>query len=108
MKKLSLLLGVIFALTTVQTRAQITEVYHQGFENGESANYSITGSAAPQSSVYSGGSRALKLSHTNTSTTITLDTIDLTTSASLQHFSLEFVHICNVSPNSCAEASRRP
>ena len=105
MKKLSLLLGVIFALTTVQTRAQITEVYHQGFENGESANYSITGSAAPQSSVYSGGSRALKLSHTNTSTTITLDTIDLTTSASLQHFSLEFVHICNVSPNSCADAS---
>lgn len=87
-------------------QGQIYEMYHQGFEAGEQQNYTIqSGTAAPQTTLYSGGSRALKMTHTNAETVVLLDTIDFSNNATLEHFSLEMMHICNVDPNDCGQAT---
>ena len=105
MKKQSLLFFCLFACLALVGRAQITTVYSQGFETGEPTNYTIQqGTAAPQTTVAAAGARALKMSHTATAVTVMLDTINLTNS-SWQHFSLEFMHICNVDPSTCNRSS---
>lgn len=80
--------------------AQVVEKYKMGFESsGETYGYQVSsGTAAPQTVLYSSGSRALKIEHTATQTIVTLDTIDLTTNTNFQHCLLEFSHIVNIDP----------
>lgn len=105
MKKQSLFLFGLFLCFAVTGRAQITTVYSQGFESGEAVNYTVVqGNAATQSSVAAGGTQSLKMSHGTTSVTIMLDTINLTNGA-WQHFTLEFMHINNVSSSTCNRPS---
>ena len=68
MKTKYLLLGAIFAVFGLTAHAQMYEMYYQGFESGETVNYSGTPSANVRysSNIYSGGSRALKLVQTTT------------------------------------------
>lgn len=102
MKNRSLFLVLIFAVLTFTSRAQITEMYHQGFETNEGVTYNTTGAATVQTSIYSGGSRAIKMQHsTSGNTVIELDTIDLSSNSDFSHFTLEFMHICDVSPTAC-------
>jgi hypothetical protein len=108
MKKRFLLFGLIFALTTVMSHAQIYEVYTQDFETGTPATY--TGSSSTdvttQTTIVSGGSRALKMLHRQgTETIVTLDTIDLSF-IRFNYYVLEFMHINWIDPsnNNCASA----
>ena len=101
MKKRFLLFGLIFALSTLMSHAQIVQVYHQDFETGTPSNYTVTpaSSTSVQTSIVSGGSRAMKLTHTQSAEVIlTLDTIDFTFDASLRFFTLEFQHISTIHP----------
>lgn len=105
MKKQSLLLFCLLACMTLVGRAQITTVYTQGFETGENATYTVEqGTATPQTTVAAAGARALKLAHGTGNVTVVLDTISLTNSA-WQHFTLEFMHINNVDPQTCNRPS---
>lgn len=104
MKKRYFLIGLIFALATLTSRAQILELYHQDFETGSTVNYSVSSAtgAATQNSIYSGGSRAMKMTHTQSNQVIlTLDTIDFSFNATLNYFTLEFQHIAFVDPLKC-------
>ncbi|MCR4828518.1 MAG: hypothetical protein K5864_03545 [Bacteroidales bacterium] len=105
MKKRVFLLTLIFAFlgTTVPVGAQIVTRYTQGFEqSGEQFGYTVnSGTAAPQTSVFSAGSRALKMSHTNEECVVTTDTIDLSDNPAYSQFFLEFMHINTVVPNEC-------
>ena len=82
MKKVLLLATAIFAFWAFNTGAmgQIVTKYLQGFEaTGETYGYQVTGgTVAPQTTLYSSGQRAIKLSHTSTEAVLELDTIDLT------------------------------
>lgn len=100
MKLRSLLLGLIFVFCTLVSQAQVVTKYSQGFESsGETYGYTVeSGTAAPQSAYAYGGSRALKLSHTNQSAVVVLDTIDFSDNGSFQFYTLEFAHISDVNP----------
>ncbi|MCQ2297662.1 MAG: GEVED domain-containing protein [Bacteroidales bacterium] len=87
-------------------QAQIYEVFRQGFEVNETANYTVqSGTAAPQTSFYYGGSRAMKITHGNQAV-IVLDEIDMSSYATLNYFTLEFAHINNVNPSNCASSEQ--
>lgn len=70
-------------------------------------NYSVTGTNySVQTSIVSGGQRALKMVHTqNSAVTLLLDTIDFSTNASLNYFTLEFMHIAFVHARRCTPPS---
>lgn len=102
MRKKSFLLGVIFTILSISMQAQIYEVFRQGFEVNETANYTVTsGTANPQTAFHYGGSRAIKMEHTAASTVIELNEIDMSSYATLNYFTLEFSHINNVRPDCC-------
>ncbi len=109
MKKVLLFATAIFAFLAFNGAAmgQIVTKYQQGFEtSGETYGYSsVGGTMAPQTTLYSSGSRALKLSHTATEAVLELDTIDLTDNGSYSSVVLEFFHICDVHPQSCQSAN---
>ena len=106
MKRQTLLFFVAFLMVGLVSQGQIYEMYHQGFEQGEAQTYSISsGTAAPQTALASGGSRALKMQHGDANVTLVLDTIDFTNYSTLNNFTLEFMHICDVAPSTCASAS---
>ena len=112
MKKGFLLLGVIFLFGGLVGRAQIYEMYSQDFETGTPVTYSVIGNGAVQTTYQSGGSRAMKLTNNSTSTVILLlDTVDFTSNAQFNYYTLEFMHICYCEPtmqqvNMGGEASR--
>lgn len=88
-------------MTAVSSRAQIYEMFSQDFETGSSVNYTLTDAtnANVQNSVYSGGSRAIRMLNVQGSINyMTLDTIDFSQMANLNYFTLEFQHIAFVSP----------
>lgn len=102
MRTKSFLLGAIFTILSFSLNAQIYEVFRQGFETGDPANYTVTsGTAAPQTAFYYGGQKALKMTH-GTQVVVELDEIDMSSYASLSYFTLEFAHINNVLPGNCA------
>lgn len=106
MKKRSLLLGLISLFLAFSANAQIVTKYQQGFETGEPVSYQVTsGSASPITSLYSSGSRSLKMQHGATETIVLLDTLDFTDNASYTAYYLEFMHICDVDPLTCASAT---
>ena len=101
MKKRFLLFGLIFALTAVTSQAQIYEMFSQDFESGSTVNYTVSNSPmmATQGTIYSGGSRAMKITSDHDSVNIlTLDTIDFSQNATFNYYTLEFQHIAFVAP----------
>ena len=101
MKKSFLLLGLIFALTTVVSHAQIYEFFSQDFETGSPVNYSVSlpSSVNTQNTIVSGGNRSLRMLHTQGQTVeVTLDTIDFSAIGNLNFYTLEFMHIAYVDP----------
>jgi hypothetical protein len=121
MKKRFLLFGLIFALMTVVSQAQIYEMYSQDFETGTPVNYTVqcsssSSAGAPQSTIYSGGSRAMRLLNVQSAVNyMYLDTIDFSQNALLRFYTLEFQHIAFVSPlqlqartEGCIIEARRP
>ena len=100
MKKGFTLLGLIFALGTLVGHAQIYQMYSQDFETGTPQTYTVTGNGAVQTSIYSGGSRAMKMTNSTAGNVIvTLDTIDFSTNAGFNYYTLEFSHIAFFYPN---------
>ena len=101
MKKSFLLLGLIFALGVSTAHAQIQQFFSQDFETGSPVNYTVSNaaSAQTQSTTVSGGSRSMKLVHTQSEQIImTLDTIDFSVDGTLNYYTLEFMHIAFVNP----------
>ena len=100
MKKVSLLLGLIFLISAFVANGQIVTKYQQGFEStGETYTYTSQGNVSTVTDVYSSGQRAIKLTQTAGSDVIvTLDTIDFSDNSAFQYFYLEFMHICTVDP----------
>ena len=104
MKKRFLLFGLIFALSAFSSHAQIFEFFSQDFETGTPVNFQVSSatSAASQTTIVSGGSRSMKMLHTQSSqVTLTLDTIDFSSNATLNYFTLEFMHIAFVDALCC-------
>lgn len=100
MKKGLTLFGLIFALGTLVGHAQIYQVYSQDFETGSPQTYTVTGNGSVQTSIYSGGARAMKMTNSTAGTVVvTLDTIDFSTNASFNFYTLEFSHIALFDPN---------
>ena len=104
MNKRLLLFELISLFLAFNVNAQIVTKYEQGFESsGETSSYTVVqGSVAPVTNVASTGSRSLKLQHTSQEAIIMLDTIDFTDNGSFQFFYLEFMHICDVDPQTTA------
>ena len=101
MKKVSLLLGLIFLISAFTSQGQIVTKYQQGFEaTGETSSYTVVqGSAVPVTTVASSGQRSLKLPHTtNSEVIVMLDTLDFTDNGSFQYFYLDFMQICDIVP----------
>ncbi|MBP5327957.1 MAG: T9SS type A sorting domain-containing protein [Bacteroidales bacterium] len=100
MKKVSLLLGVIFLISAFVANGQIVTKYQQGFEStGETYSYTSQGNVSTVTNVYSSGQRSIKLQQTvGSDVIVTLDTIDFTDNSNFQYFYLEFMHICTVDP----------
>ncbi len=99
MKKRFFLIGLIFALSTVVSQAQIIQMYNQDFETGTPQSYVTSGNASVQSTYVSGGSKAMKLHHIQGQAEwIELDTIDFSGNASLHYYALEFMHIAYITP----------
>lgn len=116
MKKRFLVIGLIFALATLTTHAQIFQMFSQDFETGSPMNYTMSSGANRQTSIVSGGSQALKMTHTQSQeVTLELDTIDFSANASLNYFTLEFMHIAFIDPlkgmtplETCIIQAKRP
>lgn len=103
--KLSLF-GLIFAFMAFSAHAQIYQVYSQDFETGSPASYTLNGTAQVQTSVVSGGSRSLKLSHVyHQQVSVVLDTVDFSEMANFQYYTMEFMHYCAVDGLDCDVAS---
>ena len=106
MKLRTLLPSIIFLMGALSARAQITQVYYQGFETGDNVTYSADQPACINysSTIFMGGARALKLDQsTSGDVTFTLDTLDFTQDNALRYISLEFDHICAVRENSSSD-----
>ena len=111
MKKGLSLLGLIFALATFTSQAQIYQMYSQGFEDGTPQTYSVTNNTQLQTSVSTGGSKAIRLMSVGTGQVgtndviLTLDTIDFSINAQFNYYVLEFQHIAFVTPNAMHSAT---
>ena len=109
MKKRFLLFGLIFALSTAMSHAQIYEVFSQDFETGTPVNYTSSNATqvTTQTSIVSGGNRALKILHTQSQEiSVILDTVDFSFNADFSYYTLEFMQIAYVEPLSLIQAFR--
>lgn len=78
-------------------------MFFQGFESGETSNYSGTPSTSLRYStnIRLGGQRALKIVQSTTQNVeIILDTIDFTQNTTLRYIAFRFDHICRLPRNS--------
>ena len=99
MKLRFILPSVIFLFCGLVARAQVSEMYYQGFEVGEQVTYSGAGTVTTQ--YFSSGVRAIEIQQTHQSdVTFALAEIDFTQNTSLRYIMLEFDHICKVNTNS--------
>ncbi len=107
MKRGLLVIGLIFAMAATSVRAQVTYCYRQDFESATPTGYSVSTGGATQTSIKSGGARAMKLTHTrNQEVVLTLDTLDFSDSAAWNYYTLEFMHIAFIDPLDCASGDR--
>ena len=103
MKTKYLLLGAIFAVFGLTARAQVYEMYYQGFESSEAVTYSRSpvSNVRMSSTIHSSGNRAIKLvQNTSGEVELILDTIDFTQNTTLRYIALRFDQICRVPKNS--------
>ena len=107
MKKRFLLLGLVFALSAIVSHAQIIQLYSADFESVNDTSYTVSNSAAaPQTTIVSGGSRSMKMLHTqSTDIVMTLDTIDFSAYTNLNYIVFDFMHIAYVHPLMTASPS---
>ena len=94
--------SVIFLFCGLISRAQVSEMIYQGFEEGETVLFSVTPTtAANYSTTYQmSGSRSLELQQNSTEdVTLLISEIDFTQNTSLHYISLQFDHICKVPAN---------
>ena len=102
MKTKHFILGAIFLISGLATRAQVYDMYHQNFESGEQSNYTFTPTAGAEvTTLYqSQGLQSLKLKQqTEDEVELVLDTIDVSQDMSLRYIALTFDHICRVQVN---------
>ena len=102
MKLRLLLASAIFLFSGMISRAQITVMYSQGFENGEEIRYEVVPASASgiSTTLHAGGSSSLDLMQQTTGeVTLVLDTMDFTSNTTLNYIALEFDHICSAAPN---------
>lgn len=107
MKRKSLLLGLFALILCFAAQSQVVVRYQQGFEaSGETSSYTVTsGTATPVTSLYSSGSRAIRMNRSSSGECIlVLDTIDFTDNSTYQSYVLEFMHINNSNPTAGASA----
>ena len=105
MKTKSLLLGLIFVVAGFASRAQVYQMYHQGFETDESVNYAVTPASGITytTDLKVGGDRAMKMVQSSTEDIVFVtDTIDFRQNTTLRYVALEFDHINNVTTNTGA------
>lgn len=108
MKLRFILPSVIFLFCGLALRAQVTEMYYQGFETGETTRFSVSPTTAGTYSTtyYVSGNRSLMLQQSTTENdTLFLDELDFTSNTSLYFISLYFDHICTVPANQGGDAS---
>lgn len=94
--------SVIFLFCGLVGRAQVTEMYYQGFEVGETTRFTAnpTGSTSYSTTYQMSGDRSLELNQSTAGdVTLLLDELDFTQNTSLRYISIEFDHICNVPAN---------
>lgn len=101
--KLRLLLpSVIFLFCGLVSRAQVSEMYYQGFETDETPLFTVTPtSASTYSTTYQmSGSRSLELQQSNTDdVTLLLSPVDFSQNTTLHYIAFQFDHICTVPTN---------
>lgn len=98
-----LLFGAIFTIFGFAVRAQVYEMYYQGFENGETQHFNVSSPTnySYENDLASSGSRSLKLvQSTSENIVLITDTIDFSQvfpqSATSMYVTLEFDHINNI------------
>ncbi len=109
MKFRFLLPSVFFLFCGLISHAQVYEMFYQGFETGESQNYTVTPAAngTVGTTLYASGSRSLTLTQSTTgSVELLLDTLDFRTQTTLRYVSIEFNHICDAVASSSSEIKR--
>lgn len=102
MKLRYFVIGLIFALAAPMAKAQVFEMYYQGFETTETVHFSASSPDAVtyDSQLHASGDRSLKLLQSTSDVIyIVSDTIDFTQNATLHYIALEFDHITNTPPN---------
>ena len=102
MKLRTLLPSIIFLLGAFSAKAQVTEMFYQGFETSENVNYrtDVAANLGYSTTLQMSGARALKLDQSsNGEVTLYLDTLDFTQDLTLRYISLEFDHICPIREN---------
>lgn len=108
MKKRFFFLGLIFALSSFVTHAQIDVIYNQNFETGTPVTYTTSGNTGITTSIVSGGSRAMQIHNIpNQEEWLMLDTVDFSQNADYHFYTLEFMHIAFIDPNSVPPSMRQ-
>ena len=100
MKKKLVFFGMFFTLFGYFVKAQVYDMYYQGFEGGEAVNYTVTPSAngMPSTDMVKSGSGAIRMVQSASSDVeYVTDVIDFTQYPSINYIKLEFDHICNIS-----------
>lgn len=99
MKKKFLFFGAIFVFFGICARAQVYDMYYQGFESSDAANYttSPTGNTTIATDLVKSGSGAIKMQQSTTSDVeFVTDMLDFTQYPSANYIKLEFDHISNI------------
>ncbi len=106
MKTRFFILGAIFTVLGFGARAQVNNLYDQGFEANEPLNYTVTPQTGFEYSttLFSEGSRSIRLlQSTDEDIMFVTDTLDLRQATLLRYVTLEFDHYCNIDVNSDAD-----
>lgn len=99
MKLRYFLTGLVLALAGFTARAQVFEMYYQGFETTEQVGFTANpaNGVTYDNNVKKTGDYSLKIIQSTTSDVeVITDTIDFTQNLTLRYIALEYDHICNV------------
>lgn len=108
MKLRYLLTGLVMTLCAFSAKAQVYEMFYQGFETTESVNFTVTPSSGVvyDNNVKASGDRSIKLVQSVTEDVVLVsDVIDFTQNTTLRYIALEFDHICNTYANNVSGES---
>lgn len=106
MKKRFVLFSLFFLIFGgMSVRSQVSQMYHQGFDSDESANYTVTPSNGSQLSttIYRSGDRAIRLKQlADGDVEFIIGPLDFSQDLSLHYVALRFDHICRVRNNAAS------